>query len=205
MSNSKVYYDKAYLKIRQLDCNPIGIVTPKEIMADIERKLLGTKTYNNIDYKNTSSSIVVYSKTVDFIIERYNSIDEFWNYVSNNIIKQFHLEAVMVLHNANTPHIHLLLKYPNRVMLEDVAEAFGEYRYNKNAEKRPDTYSFDYLFESLYDSIESVRCEISQSGNSCHSYETSLILEVTPDLAKFILNREGQYANKQYEEYCLEN
>ena len=95
----------------------------------IEQKLFLQKLihdYNNP--KNEKSSIVIYSKLLEDVLDVHGSLDNLWKYVLERSKPRF---AKMVLHETEvSPHVHIIIQFSNIVDLEEIAILLDEIHVN---------------------------------------------------------------------------
>lgn len=183
-------------EVKRIGENAISFCSNGKIWNRIEQKLKGVSVPECVgsDYI-PASSIVMYSKTLETILDTYGSLDCFWEHMRENVNTPL---ACMVLHEGKTaPHVHIILKFDNVVSLEDVASSLDEIYIDKHGKAEVKTHAVDYLFSNLYDSYcQAVNCE------RLHGEEaTSLLLKITPALAEYLLKFESIWLNTSYKEY----
>lgn len=184
--------DEELLRIGE---NKVLCCDKNKVWNHIEEKLRDGDGNNRYLTYMPVSNIVVYSKSLEKILDVYGNLDSFWEMVLSETRTTL---ALLVLHMyENIPHIHLLLKFENIVSLENVAYSLGEYYLNPDGEEEARTDTLDYVYQNLFDSY----CCMLHCDNLHGKEAVSYIVKITPALADYLIRYENAMVNFQYKEY----
>lgn len=124
---------------------------------------------------STQNHVIVYTQTCDCIEERYGSLENFWKRVRVSIIPRFGCMVAMIMHDNETPHIHLILKTKEQVETYQWALAFNEvsFRDDCSCDIADDKFACYFKpLEEVYDTL------VRESG--------ALTWRISPDFIQHI-------------------
>lgn len=183
-------------ELHNIGNNVVSFCRSEKVWKHIEQKLKGGSVAEKIHSDVVpASSTVVYTQSLEKILNKYGSLDYFWEFVLRELKTA---QAILILHeDEDIPHIHLLLKFKKIVSLEDVAKSLDGLFMNKDGKTEIRTNTVDYLYGNLYDSY----CSVLHCDDEFGKGECGYILKITPDLAEYLIKYENIMVNAGYKEY----
>ncbi len=183
----KEYFEKGEIKV---DTSIMD-----RIWENLEHDVADTPIHHSIFVFCPPSNIVVYSKPLDFILDKYNSIEEFWDYV----LKACGTEYVcLVIHDdKDIPHIHLLMKFKEIIALREVACFLDEIYLDEYGIETVRDKTLKYLYINLYQAFH----QIFSLGKPSDKEQYPILAKITPTLAEHILIQEYCWVYDSYKEY----
>lgn len=165
-------------EISAIGSNEVCILNDDELKQIAELRVRKCVPENYV--LENQSQIVVYTQSIEKILERHRTLETFWKKVQSEIISRLGCMAVLILHkDKKTAHIHLLLKTKEKMSRTDLACWFDEVFIHKNGSSDIFEYPFSYYYEPLLDVYEMFQKDIN-----CDT-EGVITLYTTSDFAEY--------------------
>lgn len=187
-------------ELSRTGANITGFCGNERVLECVEQKLRGVTVAEGSKVDCVpASNIIIYSKKLETILDSYGSLEIFWKDVCKAVNAPL---ACMILHeDATVPHVHLLFRFDKVVSLTDIAWCLDEFSVNKMGQAEVRTHSLDYLYSNLYISFN----DVLQCDDKTHGEEAvSVLLEITPAFAEYLVKFENNMFNTLYKEHLRE-